>query len=560
MNNLFKTPMYYNKHKCQLPIQITTELELLTTQNPEATPVFLEVFTPSNAHSKDILGEIVETYTTDIQYLKDTQSLVKKYTKTTNVVDDHYDSVVAFMKDITDDSFTSKYCYVEYTHFSFLNQYSSILQMLSIYTIMSPVVALLTPLIVMIVPYIILNMGVQPIDFQTYMTVLREIGKSNPLIGLVTEFGTLNQEQRLYQIMTLVMYIFTIYRQCMDCYTFISNFIELTHQLVCLKEYLVQSLQNMRHFVSFTYQLKTYDLFNQSLSQNVNDLIGLTTLLENIHPFTTSIQTGMKIGNLLKIAHTLHTNKHMQSNIHYAIRFNAFIEIFEKIAHMFNTHKLGVAIFKKQRAPKLKFKQLIYPYHVNNSNTVANDVTLSKNLIITGPNASGKTTLLKSVFVNLLFSQQYGVGFYKRSVITPFKYLHCYINVPDTNGRDSLFQAEARRCKQMLDSIQSNVDGKHFCVFDELYSGTNPEEAVHSSTQFLKYITERRNVKWILTTHFIDLCKQLDTHKDMSNCHMKVTSDYKHTYKIEPGFSTIRGAFRILAEMNFPKEICNSLI
>ena len=70
------------------------------------------------------------------------------------------------------------------------------------------------------------------------------------------------------------------------------------------------------------------------------------------------------------------------------------------------------------------------------------------------------------------------------------RYLHCYINIPDTSGRDSLFQAEARRCKEILSLIENNKENNHFCIFDELYSGTNPIEAVATSYSYLKYINE----------------------------------------------------------------------
>ena len=44
-----------------------------------------------------------------------------------------------------------------------------------------------------------------------------------------------------------------------------------------------------------------------------------------------------------------------------------------------------------------------------------NDVKLDKNIIITGPNASGKTTLIKSIMINLFLNQSIGFGCYKQS-------------------------------------------------------------------------------------------------------------------------------------------------
>ena len=131
---------------------------------------------------------------------------------------------------------------------------------------------------------------------------------------------------------------------------------------------------------------------------------------------------------------------------------------------------------------RLTLKNTFYPYLINSS-TIKNNITLDKNIIITGPNASGKTTLLKTVLFNQIFSQMWGYGFYSKATVPLYKSIHCYLNIPDTSGRDSLFQAEARRCKEIIDSIQDNE--KHFCIFDELFSGTNPYELAHASFGFV---------------------------------------------------------------------------
>ena len=112
-----------------------------------------------------------------------------------------------------------------------------------------------------------------------------------------------------------------------------------------------------------------------------------------------------------------------------------------------------------------------------------------------GPNASGKTTILKSTLINIIFSQQVGCGVYDSAKIKPFDFLHCYLNIPDTYGRDSLFQAEARRCKEILDVIENTENKSHFCLFDELYSGTNPDEAILSAVSFMNYLIKNKQTK-----------------------------------------------------------------
>ena len=154
--------------------------------------------------------------------------------------------------------------------------------------------------------------------------------------------------------------------------------------------------------------------------------------------------------------------------------------------------------------------------------------------------------------------------FYSSGNLIPYKYIHCYLNIPDTSGRDSLFQAEARRCKNILDSIEADKSSSHFCVFDELYSGTNPQEAVSSASAFMNYLIKNKNVNCMLTTHFIELCNNLDKNKSFKNYHMNTKSinDNKimYTYKLQSGISFIRGGIKILEDMNYPKEILTNSV
>ena len=164
---------------------------------------------------------------------------------------------------------------------------------------------------------------------------------------------------------------------------------------------------------------------------------------------------------------------------------------------------------------------------------------------------------------------------------------HCYLNIPDTSGRDSLFQAESRRCKEILDCITANSTKRHFGIFDELYSGTNPYEAVASAYGYIHHISGMKNVDFMLTTHYISLCelfepstakeeekKKRKDKKDnkskskdknggnpnIRNLHMKTTigesgTDHVYHYKVVHGISKVRGGLKVLVDLNYPDEI-----
>ena len=118
------------------------------------------------------------------------------------------------------------------------------------------------------------------------------------------------------------------------------------------------------------------------------------------------------------------------------------------------------------------------------------------------------------------------------------------------------------RGKNILEVIEKNKNKNHFCVFDELYSGTNPEEAIESAYGYLKHLNNNENIDYILTTHYYKLCKKLvkENKNKVQNCHMEIKyknnkQDYEFTYKLKPGTSKIKGGIKVLKDLEYPDEI-----
>jgi len=155
-------------------------------------------------------------------------------------------------------------------------------------------------------------------------------------------------------------------------------------------------------------------------------------------------------------------------------------------------------------------------------------------------------------------AQQQGLGPFKSFTFKPYTHFHCYLDIPDTSGRDSLFQAEARRCLDIVHAVtdDSIPDVRHFCIFDEIYSGTNPTEAVASAFAFIKTLSKQKNCSFILTTHFYNLCELASLKKlAISNMQMGFKLEQSgpdYTYKVKPGISNLKGGIAVLKELDYP--------
>ena len=126
------------------------------------------------------------------------------------------------------------------------------------------------------------------------------------------------------------------------------------------------------------------------------------------------------------------------------------------------------------------------------------------NMIITGPNGSGKSTYIKSVIECILLGQTIGVVPAKQFELTPFKNITTYLNIPDCQGKESLFQAEMNRCHQQLEMLENaETNGEFsFNIMDEIFVSTNYQEGMSGAYAVINQLCKFKNCLNIITTHF----------------------------------------------------------
>jgi len=563
VNDHFKPPIIYNKDKIELKENIATDLELVKTIDPSSNPIYSFYLNTDNDVSKKVTEQIVKYYTTDVDYLKDNQKLIKEYIPITNKYS-NYTNIIDIWNEIKlDTGFREKYYYVDWEILEFLNKSETFLQFISIYNLFSPIFSLIMPILILIIPFFILRMRGIPLSVHDYTEVLKVVAQTNAIGKLfTTNFFEITAQEKIYIFISAGFYLFSIYQNIMVCSKFHSNMQKIHDHFSKICKYSEQTILSMENFLSFSKNLETYSEFNSILKNKIEILKNIKSKLSSISEYSLFNSYKIKeIGNIFKYFYELHTDVTYNEVILYSLGFNGYIDCIEGLKQNIVERKINFATFSKAGSKKNMFKNSYYAcLNKNEKKPVKNTIKLKKNLIITGPNAAGKTTILKSTLINIIFTQQFGCGFYDSAKLAPFHHIHCYLNIPDTSGRDSLFQAEARRCKEILDCINDNPKETHFCVFDELYSGTNPEEAEISATSFMLYLQKYKVVTSLLTTHFVKVCRKLDKVKTIENCKMvtEIDKDSKriiYTYKIAPGISEVKGGINVLTNLNYPKEI-----
>jgi len=211
-------------------------------------------------------------------------------------------------------------------------------------------------------------------------------------------------------------------------------------------------------------------------------------------------------------------------------------------------------------------------WNINNplllSNQIANPVNLSKNIIITGVNAGGKTTYVKSITINILLAQTLGIINALKGNIYLYDAITTFMRISDEVGSKSYFEAETSYCNKMINIADELYKTKKRGLFlmDEPMHSTPPFEGVSIAFSVAEYLAKLNGITLIITTHFHNLIELEDKHKSLfinlnvNATYNPITKLYDFNYKINRGGSKQIIAIELLEKHKFNKDIIASAI
>ena len=192
-------------------------------------------------------------------------------------------------------------------------------------------------------------------------------------------------------------------------------------------------------------------------------------------------------------------------------------------------------------------------YHPLIKEPVPNSLDLEKSCLITGSNASGKSTFIKAMAVNAILAQSLNTCAAACFILPQSEVITSMAVKDDLVAGESYFIREIRYLKRILDSL--NEGKMTLCAIDEILRGTNTWERIRASRAILDYLADKNCIA-LVATHDKELTELMgDAYANYHFSEEIGTEDITFSYKLLPGPATSHNAVKLLEFAGFPKEI-----
>jgi hypothetical protein len=420
------------------------------------------------------------------------------------------------------------------------NKYS--LNLFHLYKIIAlPCMSVIFPLSVVYTPYYYINKHLKfNMSLIKYLTLLYEFMKiAFKLSG--------NLKVDITKIITLFIYLgiyfYSIYQTFNVSYIIYKLREKLLNKLYGLIEFIKTSITIIKSSKDSWKPFFLYSIPDSILNLSINNLEKLDYDISSIYKLWKNETYRYDIINLLKIIYTI-------DNVNF-------------ISKLKNSDKWCIPTYDNT---------ITKIWDANNpilsSSQVANPINLSKNIIITGVNAGGKTTYVKSITINVILAQTLGIINAVKGNIYLYDAISSFMRITDELGSKSYFEAETSYCNEMIKIAENLQKEKKRGLFlmDEPMHSTPPIEGVAVAFSVAEYLANIKGVTLIITTHFHNLMeleakyKNLFINLSVNATYNDKTKNYDFNYKINKGGSKQIIAIELLEKNKFNKNIINSAI
>lgn len=429
-----------------------------------------------------------------------------------------------------------------------LNESEFFLKIYNFYqVIISPLLNILTPVVCIIVPYLLVKfLTPRDIEFTDYFKILNFSFKGGHFMN---DERALKYAQYFSVFLWFLYYVHTVYSN-IKVSSGINKIINLIHN----------KINNISNFIKKSFEINCdyFDCFN---------CVKLERVCNNLWA-----QVFNKIPGLFtdkgKILITYRQILDNRNSLIPILNFIGSVDSFMSIVKLYKIQKkfenqYSFPVYIPSNTPVFICEKLWHPF-LENSKIITNNITLGgkerNNALITGPNAGGKSTFIKSLVISILLAQTLGISCCNKLSFSLFSNLETYLNIPDIKGKESLFEAEVNRSLEYITDLSKfNTNEFSLIVMDEIFNSTNPEEGVSGGYSICKKLSSYHNNISVITTHFSFLSMLEKNTNSFTNYKIPVERDCNneiiYPYKILKGISKQYIAIELLRNKGFDEEI-----
>jgi DNA mismatch repair protein MutS len=259
-------------------------------------------------------------------------------------------------------------------------------------------------------------------------------------------------------------------------------------------------------------------------------------------------KAGQKLTSIEILYYGAHLRGRQRNSTLELIDIFSRLDAWYSMAVAVKTYNLSFPEFVEQETAMVEAKGL---YHILISSPVAYDLQMDPDhnfLFLTGANMAGKSTLIKAVGSSV-FLAHIGMGVPAQNMrLTLFDGLLSNINVVDNIAKgESFFFNEVQRIKNTIEKI--NTGKKWLVLIDELFKGTNVQDAMKCSLAVIKGLIKIKNSLFILSTHLYEIGEELKKYPNISFRYFETNvkdDQLEFTYQLKEGISNDRIGYVIL--------------
>ena len=261
-----------------------------------------------------------------------------------------------------------------------------------------------------------------------------------------------------------------------------------------------------------------------------------------------AIRSGEKLNPIQVIYFGHYVRNRFKTAVQSLIEIHNRLDAWYSMAMAIRRYQLSFPVFLEKEDPYLEATRL---YHLLLPKPVSYDIRLDKEsnfVFLTGANMAGKSTFIRSVGA-VVFLAHLGMGVPAQSMqLTIFDGILSNINVEDNISKgESFFFNEVQRIRNTLEKIGNQK--KWLVLIDELFKGTNVQDAMKCSITVIKGLIKIRRSLFILSTHLYEIGEELKVHPNILFNYFETAvkdDQLEFSYQLKPGISNDRIGYLIL--------------